>query len=135
MSVERLDHIGIAVESLEASSRLYREVLGIEGQGWEEVPEQQVRVAFFPVEGSEIELLEPTSESSPIARFLARKGPGIHHLALRVDDLPAALERARQAGLRLLDEEARPGAGGARIAFLHPKDTDGVLIELCERDG
>ncbi len=133
MSVLRLDHIGIAVENLETSSRLYREVLGIEGEGWEEVPDQQVRVAFFPVEGSEIELLEPTHESSPVARFLARRGPGIHHLALRVDDLPVALERARQAGLRLLDENPRPGAGGARIAFLHPQDTDGVLLELCER--
>lgn len=133
MHVQRLDHVGIAVNDLEASSALYRDVLGIARSGIEKVPDQKVRVAFFPVGDSEIELLEATSEDSPIAAFIAKRGPGIHHLAIRVDDLEVALRRAREASMRLLDEEPRTGAGGARIAFLHPKSTDGVLLELCER--
>ncbi|MFP3960521.1 MAG: methylmalonyl-CoA epimerase [Spirochaetaceae bacterium] len=133
MHARRVDHVGIAVEDLEAASKVYSELLGIERQGVEEVAEQKVRVAFFPLGESEIELLEPTTEDSPIAGFIAKRGPGIHHMAVRVDDLPAALERARKAGMRLIDEEPRAGAGGARIAFVHPASTGGVLLELCER--
>ncbi len=133
MNVNRLDHIGIAVENLETSSILYRDVLGIEHGGVEDVPDQKVRVAFFPVGDSEIELLEPTTGDSPIAQFIAKRGAGIHHMAIRVDNLPAALDRAREAGIRLIDEQPRAGAGGARIAFVHPKSTGGVLLELCER--
>ncbi|MFP4638602.1 MAG: methylmalonyl-CoA epimerase [Spirochaetaceae bacterium] len=133
MHARRVDHVGIAVEDLEAASKVYSELLGIERQGVEEVAEQKVRVAFFPLGDSEIELLEPTTEDSPIAAFIAKRGPGIHHMAVRVDDLPAALERARKAGMRLIDEEPRAGAGGARIAFVHPASTGGVLLELCER--
>ncbi len=133
MNVDRLDHIGIAVESLETSSAFYRDVLGIEPDGVEEVPDQKVKVAFFTVGESKIELLEPTAEDSPIAQFIAKRGAGIHHMAVRVDDLPAALEQARAAGIRLIDEEPRVGAGNARIAFVHPKSTGGVLLELCER--
>jgi len=133
VNVNRLDHIGIAVENLETSSILYRDVLGIEHGGVEDVPDQKVRVAFFPVGDSEIELLEPTTGDSPIAQFIAKRGAGIHHMAIRVDNLPAALDRAREAGIRLIDEQPRAGAGGARIAFVHPKSTGGVLLELCER--
>ncbi len=133
MNVDRLDHIGIAVESLETSSTFYRDVLGIESGGVEEVPDQRVRVAFFSLGESKIELLEPTAEDSPIAQFIAKRGAGIHHMAVRVDDLPAALEQARAAGIRLIDEQPRVGAGNARIAFVHPKSTGGVLLELCER--
>ncbi len=134
MRAETVDHVGIAVKDLEAASAVYAELLGVERQGVEEVAEQKVRVAFFPLGESEIELLEPTTDDSPIASFIAKRGPGIHHIAVRVDDLPAALERAREAGIRLIDEEPRSGAGGARIAFVHPKSTGGVLLELCERD-
>ncbi len=134
MRAETVDHVGIAVEDLEAASAVYGELLGVERQGVEDVPDQKVRVAFFPLGESEIELLEPTTDDSPIASFIAKRGPGIHHIAVRVDDLPAALERARDAGIRLIDEEPRAGAGGARIAFVHPKSTGGVLLELCERD-
>lgn len=134
MRAETVDHVGIAVKDLEAASAVYAELLGVERQGVEEVAEQKVRVAFFPLGESEIELLEPTTDDSPIASFIAKRGPGIHHIAVRVNDLPAALERAREAGIRLIDEEPRSGAGGARIAFVHPKSTGGVLLELCERD-
>ncbi len=134
MNVDRLDHIGIAVEDLEASCTVYRDVLGIEPGGVEEVPDQKVKVAFFPVGDSKIELLEPTGEDSPIAQFIRKRGAGIHHMAIRVDDLEAALDRAREAGIRLIDEEPRAGAGNARIAFVHPKSTGGVLLELCERE-
>ncbi|MFW5786625.1 MAG: methylmalonyl-CoA epimerase [bacterium] len=133
MHARRVDHVGIAVKDLEAASKVYSELLGMERQGVEEVADQKVRVAFFPLGDSEIELLEPTTEDSPIAAFIAKRGPGIHHMAVRVDDLPAALERARKAGMRLIDEEPRAGAGGARIAFVHPASTGGVLLELCER--
>jgi len=134
VNVDRLDHIGIAVEDLEASCTVYRDVLGIEPGGVEEVPDQKVKVAFFPVGDSKIELLEPTGEDSPIAQFIRKRGAGIHHMAIRVDDLEAALDRAREAGIRLIDEEPRAGAGNARIAFVHPKSTGGVLLELCERE-
>ena len=134
MNVDRLDHIGIAVEDLEASCTVYRDVLGIEPGGIEEVADQKVKVAFFPVGDSKIELLEPTAGDSPIAQFIRKRGAGIHHMAIRVDDLEAALDRAREAGIRLIDEEPRAGAGNARIAFVHPKSTGGVLLELCERE-
>lgn len=133
MKVDRIDHIGIAVNSIDDAVKLYRDILGLEVTGIEEVPDQQVRVAFIPVGDSEVELLEPTTSDGSVARFIAKKGEGIHHLAFRVDNLEKALERAEKAGLQLIDEKPRPGAGGARIAFLHPKSTGGVLVELCER--
>jgi len=133
VNIDRLDHIGIAVEDLEASCTLYRDVLGIASAGVEEVADQKVKVAFFAVGDSKIELLEPTSADSPIAQFIEKRGAGIHHMAIGVDDIEAALERAREAGIRLIDEEPRVGAGNARIAFVHPKSTGGVLLELCER--
>ena len=102
--------------------------------GTEVVEEQKVRVAFMPVGDTEIELLESTDPEGPIAKFIEKRGEGIQHIAFRVDDIEEALEQMRQRGVRLIDEKPRYGAGGARIAFLHPKATGGVLVELCERE-
>ena len=132
MSVEKIGHIGIAVESIEKWVEYYRDVLGLEFNGTEEVAEQKVRVAFFKIGESQIELLEPTSDDSPIATFLEKRGGGIHHIAVLVDDIKAALERHRAAGARLIDNEPRVGAHNMRIAFIHPKTSGGVLMELCE---
>jgi len=131
--IRKLDHIGIAVKSIEEASKLYTEVLGLEMQGIEEVAEQKVKVAFIPVGDTEIELLESTSEDGPIAKFIEKKGEGIQHIAFRVDNIEKALEEMKAKGMRLIDETPRYGAGGARIAFLHPKSTNGILIELSER--
>lgn len=131
--INKVDHIGIAVSNLDEAVKLYKEVLGLELNGIEVVEEQKVKVAFFPVGDTEIELLESTSPEGPIAKFIEAKGQGIQHIALRVDNIEAALEEMKAKGMRLIDEKPRYGAGGARIAFLHPKSTNGVLIELCER--
>ena len=136
MKTLMLDHVGIAVEDLNESLKLYTGLLGLELKGTETVEEQKVRTAFLPLgdgSGTEIELLESTDPEGPIGKFIANKGPGIQHLAFRVDDIDAALAELKAAGLRLIDEKPRYGAGGARIAFLHPKATAGVLVELCER--
>lgn len=132
--IKKVDHIGIAVANLEKALKFYEETLGIKCTGVEEVADQKVRTAFLPVGDTEIELLESTDPASTVARFIEKRGEGIHHIALRVEDIEAALDKMKAAGIRLLDEVPRPGAGGARIAFLHPKDTGGVLIELTERD-
>jgi len=131
--VSKIDHIGIAVSNLDEAVKLYRDVLGLELHGTEVVPEQKVRVAFLPVGDTEVELLESTSAEGPIAKFIEAKGQGIQHIAFRVDDIEAALEEMKAKGMRLIDDKPRYGAGGAKIAFLHPKSTGGVLIELCER--
>lgn len=131
---EKLDHIGIAVENLEQSVAFYRDVLGLELHGTETVEEQKVKVAFFPVGDTEIELLESTDPDGPIAKFIAAKGQGVQHLAFRVKDIEATLADLKARGMRLIDEKPRYGAGGAKIAFLHPKATNGVLVELCQRD-
>ncbi|NLP18787.1 MAG: methylmalonyl-CoA epimerase [Firmicutes bacterium] len=133
MKVTRIDHIGIAVKDLEEAAEIYRDFLQLEVTDIEEVPDQKVKVAFIPVGDSEVELLEPTTEDSPVAKFIEKRGEGIHHMALRVDNLEEALARAQAAGIRLIDKTPRPGAGGARIAFLHPRSSNRVLIELCER--
>jgi methylmalonyl-CoA/ethylmalonyl-CoA epimerase len=133
MKALALDHVGIAVENLDEALKLYSGLLGLELKGSEVVEEQKVRTAFLPLGGTEIELLESTDPEGPIAKFIANKGQGVQHLAFRVDDLEAALAEAKAAGMRLIDEKPRYGAGGARIAFLHPKSTGGVLVELCER--
>ncbi len=129
-----VEHLGVAVHSIEEASRLYRDVLGLPCDGIEEIPDQKVRVAFFSLGEVRIELLEPTSEDSPIAKFLAKKGPGLHHIAYRVDDLPATLATLKSAGIRLIDETPRPGAHNMQIAFAHPKSTGGVLMEFCQQD-
>lgn len=133
--ITKLDHIGIAVSSLEEASKTYRDVLGLKDHGVEVVEEQKVKVAFFPVGDTKIELLESTDPEGPIAKFIEKRGEGVQHLAFRVDNIEAALDEMRTKGIRLIDEKPRYGAGGARIAFLHPKSTGGVLIELCEREG
>lgn len=131
--VNKVDHIGIAVSNLDEAIKLYEEVLGVKLHGTEIVEKQKVKVAFLPVGDTEVELLEATSPDSPIAKYIEAKGQGIQHLAFRVDDIEKALEEMKERGMRLIDEKPRYGAGGARIAFLHPKSTNGVLIELCER--
>lgn len=129
---KKISHIGIAVASIDDAAPFYRDVLGLEYEGDEVVAEQKVRVAFFALGESRIELLEPTEADSPVARFLEKNGPGIHHLAYEVDDLEARLATLKSQGVRLVDETPRNGAHQTRIAFLHPKASGGVLTELCE---
>ena len=133
MNCTRVDHVGIAVKDLAASVKWYEETLGLHSKGTEVVQEQQVTVAFLPCGDSELELLASTSPEGPIARFIEKNGEGIQHIAIRVDDIDAALAELKEKGVRLIDQTPRYGAGGARIAFLHPKATHGVLLELCER--
>ncbi len=130
-SLGRIDHIGVAVRSLAAASRLY-ETLGLDVSAPERLSDNGVTAAFVAVGTTRIELLEPLGPDGPIARFLERRGEGIHHIAFAVRDLPAALDHARSAGFTAIDAAPRRGAHGSRIAFLHPKDTHGVLIELVE---
>ena len=134
MKILKVDHIGIAVNNIEEVKKLYSDVLGIPHAGNETVAEQKVTTAFFPVgDSAEIELLESTAPDGPIAKFIESKGQGIQHIAFRVDNIEQALEELKAKGVRLIDEKPRKGAGGARIAFLHPKSTFGVLVELSER--
>ena len=134
MKVLKIDHLGIAVKSIEEAKKLFHEILGLEFEGTETVQEQKVTTAFFPVGDSEVELLESTDPDGPIAKYLEKRGEGIQHIAFRVDNLEEALARLKDKGIRLIDEKPRRGAGGAKIAFLHPKSTHGVLIELSERE-
>lgn len=131
--LKKIDHLGIAVEDLQAAVHIYKDILGLEFASQEEVAEQKVRTAFFPVGESSLELLEPTSPDSPIAKFIAKKGAGIHHIAFRVDDVAKAIEVMKARGVRMIDEVPRTGAHGAKIAFIHPKSTPGMLVELCQR--
>ncbi|MDX9872206.1 MAG: methylmalonyl-CoA epimerase, partial [Clostridia bacterium] len=132
MKVLKIDHIGIAVKNLEESLKFYQDVLGITSTGTETVAEQKVNVAFLPCGDSELELLESTSEEGPIAKFIEKNGEGIQHIALRVENIESALNNLKERGVRLIDEKPRYGAGGAKIAFLHPKATGGILLELSE---
>jgi len=131
--MSKIDHVGIAVKSLARAEPLYESLLGCVADGREELPEEGVRVVFFGSEGGRVELLEPLDPESPVGRFLRRHGEGVHHVCLRVDDVEAALERAREQGAEPVAPGVREGAGGARVAFLHPSGTGGVLIELSER--
>ncbi|WP_458412573.1 methylmalonyl-CoA epimerase [Schinkia sp. CFF1] len=130
---KKIDHIGIAVKSLEASLPLYTENLKLKLMGIEEVVSEGVKVAFLKVGESKIELLEPLNSESPIAKFIEKKGEGIHHIALGVDDINERIKDIKANGLRMINEEPKTGAGGAQIAFMHPKSTGGVLYELCEK--
>ncbi|MTI71031.1 MAG: methylmalonyl-CoA epimerase [Firmicutes bacterium] len=132
--VGKVDHIGVAVKDLEETLKFYRDVLGLELQGTEVVKDQRVKVAFLPVGDTEMELLESTDKEGPIAKYINKKGEGIQHIAYRVDDIENAIKEMKEKGIRMIDEKPRYGAGGAKIAFLHPKSTHGVLVELCERD-
>lgn len=125
-----LDHIGIAVSDIGAALRFYRDALGLEIEGIEEVPTERVRTHFLPVGDATLELLEATDADSAVGRFVAKRGPGLHHITLRVDDIRQALERLRAHGARLIDTEPRPGAGGSLVAFVHPSSANGVLVEL-----
>ena len=133
MKVLKIDHLGIAVHSINEGKNFWAEVMGLEFEGTETVEEQKVTTAFFPVGESEVELLESTSPDGPIAKYLEKKGAGLQHIAFRVDNIESALEELKAKGVRLIDEKPRHGAGGAKIAFLHPKATGGILVELCER--
>lgn len=133
LAIGKIDHLGIAVKSLEAALPLYTEVLTLPIHEQEEVPDQQVRTVIFQVGESRLELLEPTSPESPIAKFLEKRGEGLHHVALGVPDVASALSHLADKGCQLIDQTPRVGAGGALIAFVHPKSTHGVLLELCQR--
>jgi methylmalonyl-CoA/ethylmalonyl-CoA epimerase len=133
MKILKIDHLGIAVNSIDEGKNFWTDVLGLSFEGSETVQEQKVTTAFFPVGGSEVELLESTAPDGPIAKYLEKKGEGIQHVAFRVENIDEALIELKEKGIRLIDEKPRIGAGGARIAFLHPKSTNGVLVELCER--
>jgi methylmalonyl-CoA/ethylmalonyl-CoA epimerase len=129
--INHIDHLGIAVRSLDETVPVYEKALGLRCEHREEVPSQKVRTAFFNVGGVHLELLEPTSPESPIAKFLTDRGEGIHHIAFRTDDITAQLAQAAGAGVRLIHEKPFEGAAGKLVAFLHPKSTHGVLTELC----
>jgi methylmalonyl-CoA/ethylmalonyl-CoA epimerase len=133
MKILKIDHLGIAVNSIDEGKNFWTDVLGLSFEGSETVQEQKVTTAFFPVGESEVELLESTAPDGPIAKYLEKKGEGIQHVAFRVENIDEALIELKEKGIRLIDEKPRIGAGGARIAFLHPKSTNGVLVELCER--
>ena len=130
MKIVKIDHVGLAVKGIEEAEQFWQQILGLPITSSETVESQQVTTGFMPIGESEIELLESTTETGPIAKFIEKRGTGIHHLAFEVDNLVEALEELKSAGVRLIDEQPRPGAGGKRIAFLHPKATGGVLVEL-----
>ena len=130
--LSKINHIGIAVHSIDATLTFYRDNLGMACAGLEEVAEQQVKVAMLQVGESKIELLEPTSPDSPVAKFLEKSGPGIHHIAYEVADIEATIASLQKDGVRMIDTVPRNGAHGTRIAFVHPKSSTGVLTELCQ---
>jgi methylmalonyl-CoA/ethylmalonyl-CoA epimerase len=133
MKILKIDHLGIAVNSIEEGKQFWADVLGLPFEGSETVAEQKVTTAFFPISESEVELLESTAPDGPVAKYIEKKGEGIQHVAFRVENIEEALAELKEKGIRLIDETPRIGAGGAKIAFLHPKATHGVLVELCER--
>ncbi|UCH63856.1 MAG: methylmalonyl-CoA epimerase [Fidelibacterota bacterium] len=133
MKVLGIEHVAVAVEDLDAPARIFHELLGITSRTTEEVGDQQVITDIFDTGAGKVELLKPTSDKSPIAGFLEQRGAGLHHLAFRVDDLRAWLKYLKEQGVELIDEGPRPGAEGCLTAFLHPRSTAGVLVELCQR--
>lgn len=133
--IKKVDHIGIAVSSIEEALPLYTEVLKLELLGTEVVENQKVKVAFIKAGNVKLELLEPTSEESAIAKFIAKRGQGIHHVALGVESIEERIQDMQKNGIKMIDEEPRIGAGGASVAFMHPKSTASVLYELCEKKG
>jgi methylmalonyl-CoA/ethylmalonyl-CoA epimerase len=129
--IDKIDHLGIAVHKLDEAIPLYEKALGLKCERIEEIPSQKVRTAFFAVGEVHVELLEPTADDSPVAKFLRDRGEGVHHVAFHTEALEAQLEQAKGAGVRLINETPTIGAGGKQIAFLHPKSTHGVMVELC----
>lgn len=132
MNVKRIDHLGIAVADVAAAKRFYEDVLGLKLTREEVVQDQGVRTHFYPLAGVKLELLESITPDGPIARYLAKHGPGLQHLAVEVDDIEAAIAALKAKGIRMIDEVPRKGVEDSRIAFAHPKDTHGVLLELVE---
>ena len=128
----KIDHIGIAVKSLSAAVKVYEQAMGLKLAGYDEVDDQGVRVAMLDIGESRIELLEPTRPDSPVEKFMNKRGEGIHHIAVQVDNIEQALERLKAAGIRLIDEKPKRGAHNTRVAFIHPASTHGVLMELVE---
>ena len=133
MKIENIDHIGIAVKSIAEGKKSFTDILGLKLQKVETVAEQKVKTGFFPIADIELELLESTQPDGPIAKFIEAKGEGVQHIAFRVENIDEALRELKEKGIRLIDQEPRKGARGARIAFIHPKETHGVLVELCEK--
>ncbi|MBC8419287.1 MAG: methylmalonyl-CoA epimerase [Proteobacteria bacterium] len=134
MKVKQIDHIGVAVKEIGQAGKFYTDVLGLKIEDVENVADQKVNVAFIPIMGSEVELLESTDPDGPVAKYIGARGEGVQHIAFRVENIDQALEELKEKGVRLIDQQPRKGAGGARIAFIHPKETNGVLVEICERD-
>ena len=132
MKIKKIDHIGVAVKSIDEAKKIYEGFLGLKVTEIETVAEQKVKTAFLPTGESEVELLESTSPDGAVARFIDSKGEGMQHIAFGVEDIEGALKELKDKGVRLIDEKPRKGAGGKKIAFIHPKETGGVLIELCE---
>lgn len=131
--MRKLSHVGIAVKSLNESGDLFSRLFGQRQGSTEEVPDQKLRTTFFRIGGTGVELLEPTGPESPVARFIEKRGEGFHHLSFEVDDIHAEIARLRKAGFQMIDEKPRPGADGYVIAFLHPKSTNGVLVEISQK--
>ena len=134
MKVKHIDHIGIAVKEIQQAGKFYTDILGLKIEDIETVTDQKVNVAFIPITDSEVELLESTEPDGPVAKFIDSRGEGIQHIAFCVENIEEALAELKAKGVRLIDEKPRKGAGGAMIAFIHPKETNGVLVEICERD-
>jgi len=132
MKALKIDHIGIAVKDVQSTLKFYSEILGLKVEGEEEVTEQKVRTVFLPIGDTEVELLESTDPEGPVAKFIEKRGEGVQHIAFKVDDIEGALRELEEKGIKLIDSKPRMGAGNKRIAFIHPKDTYGVLVELCE---
>src|SRR5436189_4498885 len=128
----KINHLGIATKGIDDALAFWADALGLENVHTETVRDQKVRVAMLPIGESRVELLEPTSDDSPISKFLEKRGPGIHHIAVEVDDIEAALARLKDQGMRLIDEAPRIGAEGCLVAFVHPSSTNGVLLELVQ---
>ncbi|OKO88480.1 methylmalonyl-CoA epimerase [Geobacillus thermoleovorans] len=133
MQVKKVDHIGIAVRSIEKALPFYTDVLGLPFLGIEEVESEQVKVAFLQAGEAKLELLEPLSPESAVAKFIEKRGEGIHHVALGVEDITERIRELKEHGIRMIQDAPKRGAGGALVAFMHPKSTGGVLYELCER--
>jgi methylmalonyl-CoA/ethylmalonyl-CoA epimerase len=132
MTINKIDHIAIVVPDIQEALTFWRDALGLQLSHVEEVPTQEVSVAFLPIGDSEIELVEPTTDTSSLARYVAKRGPGMHHICFEVEDIEATLARLKGQGVELINEEPTIGAGGKRAAFIHPRSTGGVLVELYE---
>ena len=131
-TIKRINHVAVVVDDMDKSLTFWRDALGIEMQGMRDVPAEQSQIAFLPLAGSEVELVQPTTPDSGIAKYLAKRGPGMHHICLEVDDIDAMLAQLRSKGVRLINEQPRLASDGKKYAFVHPESTGGVLVELYE---